>query len=431
VIPIIRSLVALALLAVTLSGFAQEVGEPRFFIDRIEVRNAKRVSPDVVIYESRLKAGHEYSEADLSDAAVRLNRLPFLLSAEFSLDKGAERGHYVLVISIAETRPFFFDIDARPIISSNDGIVDPDYTDRLGSAEHSAVIGFRQFVGRRGAVHVGLTGRDDNRDFTRDFTAVVVGYTQYDLFGSTAFATVNIKKPIDTGDGGISPQIVAGIPISPNQTVTLTADQTRYANDRTVFGTAIERRDDERLFSARWTYNTTNDPFVPTSGTLVTVTPFMAWRDIANYNLVVVVGDPDEPFSPEVILTAYSLHMNSRGFDVAASHWYELNERDSILGGAEVGLATVEQRSNRTELSARGYDSTYWVIHGGYSHSLWSRERQKTGDSRLEATLRYVNRNGGELRQFFSYQQDVMQASASWVRRSSWGTFRLGAGYAW
>ena len=430
-IPMIRALVAVAVIALTLSAFAQDASEPRFFIERIEVRNAKRVSPEVVIYESRLKEGHEYSEADLSDAAVRLNRLPFLLSAEFSLDKGAERGQYVLVISVAETRPFFFVLDARPIISSNAGIVDVDYTDRLGSAEHSVVFGFRQFVGRRGAVHLGVTGREDNRDFTRDHTAVVVGYTQYDLFGSTAFATVNVKRPIGgSATGALSPQIVAGIPVSPNQTVTLTVDQTRFADDISRFGVDVERRDDERLLSARWTYNTTNDPFVPTNGTLVTVTPFMAWRDIANYNLTIIFGG-DIPPIPTPVVNAYSLHMNSRGFDVAASHWYELNERDSVVAGGEVGLATVEQRTNRPDLAASGYDSTYYVVHGGYSHSLWSRERQKNGDSRLEATLRYVNRNGGERRQFFSYQQDVMQASVSWVRRSSWGTFRIGAGYAW
>lgn len=430
-IPMIRILVAVAVIAVTLSAFAQETADPRFFIERIEVRNAKRVSSEVVIYESRLKEGQEYSEADLSDAATRLNRLPFLLSAEFSLDKGAERGHYVLVIAIAETRPFFFVLDARPIISSNAGIVDVDYTDRLGSAEHSVVFGFRQFVGRRGAVHIGLTGREDNRDFTRDHTALVVGYTQYDLFGSTAFATVNLKRPIGgTATGALSPQIVAGIPVSPNQTVTLTVDQTRFADDASPFGVDLEKRDDERLLSARWTYNTTNDPFVPTSGTLVTVTPFMAWRDIANYNLTLVF-DPNVPQPLPPIVNAYSLHMNSRGFDVAASHWYELNERDSVVGGVEAGLANVEQRTNRFSSEVGGYDSTYYVVHGGYSHSLWDRERQKSGDSRLEATLRYVNRNGGERRQFFSFQQDVIQASASWVRRSSWGTFRLGAGYAW
>src|SRR6185436_10640572 len=92
--------------------------EPRFFIERIEVRNARRVTPDVVIAESRLRAGHEYSEAELRDASTRLERLPFLLSVDFALEKGSERGHHVLVLTINETKPFFFFLDARPFFES-------------------------------------------------------------------------------------------------------------------------------------------------------------------------------------------------------------------------------------------------------------------------------------------------------------------------
>jgi len=424
-------LTAVIAAVLTLSAAAQDPVEPKFFIERVEVRNAKRVSPDVVIYESRLREGNEYTEADLSDAAARLNRLPFLLSAEFSLDKGVERGQYVLVISIKETRPFFFVIDARPILSSNNNIVDLDYTDRLGGADNNAALGFRWFVGRRGMTHLGLITRDDNREYTRDYSALVAGYTQYDIFGTRAFATINLKRPIGgVSTAVVSPQVVAGIPVSPNQTVTVTYDETRFGSPDEVdaFGTMVEERDEERLVSARWSYNTTNDPFVPTTGTLFSVTPVVAWRDIADYNYYGVAGGPNVP--PVVRVDAYSLHMNSRGVDLSAAHWYELNERDSVVGGVEGGWADVIVRSNNLRHLA-SYDSTYWVVHGGYSHSLWDRNRQKHGDSRLEATLRYTNRNGGERRQFFSYQQDVIQASASWVRRSSWGTFRLGAGYAW
>lgn len=423
-----RSLAVLILSCIAVSALAQDPAEPRFFLERIEVRDAKRVSPDVVIYESRLRAGEAYSEADLSDAATRLNRLPFLLSAEFSLDKGAERGQYILVITIAETKPFFFLIDARPIISSKAGIIDVDYTDRLGSAEAQAALGFRWFVGSRGAAHIGITSRNDNRDFTRDHSFLAVGYTQYDIFGTRAFATINLKRPLDPiSKGVLSPQIVAGIPLSANQTVTVTYDQTRFGgedvNVRNV--ASVEERDDEQLVSARWSLNTTNDPFLPTNGRLVSITPFVAWRDIADYSLTGL------PFpDPEVQVDAYAVHMNSYGMDVAAARWVELSERDSVAVGIEGGWANVDVRSNNVS-DWRGYASSYWLLHTGYSHSLWSREDQKRGDSRLEASLRYINRNGGERRSFFMFQQDVVQASASWVRRSSWGTFRLGAGYAW
>lgn len=425
-------LIAVVISVLAAPAFAQDVTEPLFFIERIEVRNAKRVSPDVVIAESLLREGHAYTETDLSDAAARLGRLPFLLSAEFSLDKGNDRGQYVLVITIEETKPFFFLIDARPILSGNAGIIDVDYTDRLGNAETQAALGFRWFVGRRGAVHVGLSTRNDNRDFTRDHSAVVAGYTQYDVFGTRAFVTLNLKYPVEpANDGGFSPQLVAGIPVSSTQTVTLTYDVTQFGgDDRTVFNTVVEERDDEQLVSARWSFNTTNDPFVPTTGVILSVTPFAAWRDTADYSIHRVGLPPGS--QPPFITTvdAYSLHTNSHGVDLGATRWFELTERDSVVGGIEGGWAQVANRSNNRIV--RGYDSTYYLVHGGFSHSLWTRDQQKKhGDSRIEATLRYVNRNGGERRGFFAFQQDVMQASASWVRRSSWGTFRLGAGYAW
>src|SRR5206468_1876422 len=79
-----------------------------------------------------------------------------------------------------------------------------------------AALGFRWFVGGRGIVHVGLTARRDRQAFTSNYSAWAVGYTQYDLFGTGAFATVNIRLPFDSpGGGGLSPQLVAGVPRFP------------------------------------------------------------------------------------------------------------------------------------------------------------------------------------------------------------------------
>lgn len=228
-------LLILIALALALPGAAQEL--PRFLIEKIEVRENARVSTEVIVAESRLREGEEYTEEELSDAANRLNRLPFLLSADFALERGSERGRHVLVITVNETKPFFYLLDIRPILTESDsaGQVDLHFGDRLGGGENEGVLGARWFVGRRGAVHIGLFGRDDNHEFTRDYTAGVVGYTQYDIFGTRAFATINLKTPLldaPTADV-ISPQLVVGIPVSGNQTVTLTYDETRF-DDTTV-----------------------------------------------------------------------------------------------------------------------------------------------------------------------------------------------------
>jgi hypothetical protein len=145
-------LIAMAVLIAAASAiplFGQEAMPPRFFIEKIEVREANRVSPEVVIAESRLREGEDYSESDLRDASARLTRLPFLLSAEFSLEKGSERGRYVLVVTINETKPFFYAFDLRPIFAT-DNSIEPDYSDRIGVADSAATLGMRWFVGRRG-----------------------------------------------------------------------------------------------------------------------------------------------------------------------------------------------------------------------------------------------------------------------------------------
>jgi outer membrane protein assembly factor BamA len=404
----------------------QDTGPARFFIERIEVREASRVSPEVVISESRLREGQEYRESELSDAAARLGRLPFLLSADFSLEKGSDRGRYVLVISVVETKPFFYLLDVRPVLSETDngGSVDIELGDRLGDGDNEGVIGARWFVGRRGAFHAGVFARDDNQEFTQDYTAAVVGYTQYDLFGTRAFATLNLKRPlIDIPGGDVSPQLVVGIPVTPNQTVTLTFDDSDFGTDLfSVDDEEQEQRNTERLVSARWAYNTTDDPFTPARGSLLTVTPFVTWRDLATFGFF---GELDErvPF-----------HVRSFGLDVKADHYIELSDRNSVSLGAEGGWARGHETS-RVYTSALERDATYAIARAGFSHSIWTREEQKRGDSRFEYSARWITRDRGLDAYRFSgstgRDDDRFQLAWAWVRRSSFGTLRLGVGYGW
>jgi outer membrane protein assembly factor BamA len=437
--PTHRTILILTLLAaLALPAAAQETSSPTFFIERIEVRNASRVSPDVVVAESRLREGTEYSELDLRDAAARLNRLPFLLSAEFSLERGTERGRHALVITITETRPFFFRLDVVPVIDGDDAVeggLNFEDSDLVGGAENEGILGFRFFLGRRGALHFGMFVRDDHRDYTRDYTALVVGYTQYDLFGTRAFATLNLKRPIGgVAEGKVSPQLVTGIPLSANQTLTLTYDETAVGRETgvVVLGELFDRRDSERLISARWAYNTTNHPFLPTNGVLLSATPLVAWQDGVDY---VYLRDA----AGSVVPQRETMHTTSIGIDLAGARYWELNDRDSISAIVETGWASVDER--RTEAGSRvefTHNPFYGIARAGFSHSLWDRAAQRNGDSRLEATLAYVMRQRhqrfhdprGELIDR-DVNSDRMQVSGSWVRRSSWGTVRLGLGYAW
>jgi hypothetical protein len=412
---------------------AQDGATERFFIERIEVRNAKRVSTDVVVTESRLRSGQTYSEAELRDASTRLSRLPYLLSVDFSLEKGTERGKHVLVLSITETKPFFYLLDIRPIVSDEsrrNGGLNVEYTDRLGSIENQGVLGFRWFVGRRGAFHLALTGQDDNRDYTRDYTSLTAGYTQYDLFGTRAFATLNLKRALDGNGGVITPQIVVGMPLSPNQTVTLQVDGSRYSDTYRasyivefpgpVFNADLQSEAGQVSYSAKWAYNTTNQPFLPTRGRRISVTPEYFSSDL-RYQFGVY-----NPELHEFSIEDFTNHLHVFSVDFDAAQFWELSEVNSASAGFRGNWGNGRQSGNafpRTDA-----DQRVGILYGGFSHSLWDREQQRHGDSRLELNGLYASRSH-DITDGYG-DREGFQISGSWVRRSSWGTLRLGVGYA-
>ena len=394
---------------------------PSFFIERIEVHNLRRVSREVVIAESRLREGETYSESELREANDRVARAPYLISAEFALEKGSERGRYVLVINVNEAKPLFFNLDGRPYFTAG-GRTSPDYGGDIGSNDEQLAIGYRHFIGSRGAFHAGFEGGGAQRGYTGN-DALAVGYTQYDLFGSGAFVTLNVKKPLanvsNYGSSAIVPQLVAGIPLSANQTVTLDYDELHISSRRTPIE-GFRGHDFQRLLTARFAYNTTNRP-LPTRGTLLTLTPIYARTDQAYANLIV---SPPNPLVYEPARTT----ARSLGLEASAARWFEINDRDSWSAGVEGGDAKVDERGSVN----RAFDSRYGLAELTFSHSLWDAARIPIdGDNRVQFDLRLGSRPASYVSYVRFRTTDVRQASVSWVRRNGWGTFRFGAGYAW
>lgn len=425
-------LVLLALILSALPLAAQDDPPARFFIERIEVRNAKRVSTDIVISESRLSEGHDYSEAELQDASARLSRLPFLLSVDFSLEKGSERGRHVLVLTIQETKPFFFALGGTHYLEDETRL-EVDYSERFTDTGNSSALGFRWFVGRRGAFHVGFAGQSGRSDeYSFEHAAFTAGYTQYDLFGTRAFATFNLKRPVDgTSIGAIVPELLVGIPLSPNQTLTLQVEETRNDRNVDIEGRRIfASRIAQRGVSARWSYNTTNNPFVPTRGTVLSIKPQLTWEDSSTLH------DYIDFETQERVVASWTFHSRILSVEAGAERFWELSDRSSISAGLRGGLAHVDIRGNGVipvgvdDPFEGETDAQFGSIGAGYTWSLWDRSRRQHGDSLIELSARYANRSdpGGGYR--FG-GRDVRQASLRWVRRSSWGTFRLGVGYAW
>lgn len=413
---------------VAISAIAQEPAPARFLIERIEVRNANRVSEDLVIAETLLRAGAEYSEAELGAASARLSRLPFLVSADFALERGSDRGRHVLVITVTETRPFFFFIDSRPILREDQGPTRIEYADDVAGESKDAAVGFRWFVGRRGIVHVGVMRRNDRHIFTTAYSAVAAGYTQYDILGTRAFATVNVRLPHGRwAEGTVSPQVVVGMPLNTNQTLTLDYEDTHFRRDtEIILSVDIPEQDAERVVSLAWTYNTTNHPFAPTRGTILRVAPLRSMRDRSSFRFV--LGEPAR--GPQL----YAEHINGYGIDFHGSRYWELSEKNSLSAGAVLGWADVEDRINAsTESLEVRWNPAYQVLRAGYSRNLWKGD-PRGGDSRLEFETRFVRRqlNFAQPRNSFTPDRVAfLQASVSWARRSSWGMLRLGAGYSW
>ncbi|HEV7766743.1 MAG TPA: hypothetical protein VGQ76_17210 [Thermoanaerobaculia bacterium] len=417
-------LIALVVCLIAIPLAAQDLAPTRFFIERIEIREADRVSPEVVVAESRLSAGEEYSEADLRDASARLSRLPFLLSAEFSLEKGSERGRHVLVITINETKNFFYALDLRPIIKRDEN-VRADYSDRIGVADNVATVGMRWFMGRRGALHMALLTTDYDNNFARDYIAFAIGYTQYDLLDTRAFATLNLKHVVTSANSTLSPQLVVGIPVSANQTVTLDIDEVRFGEDvRQLFEVTFDENRSQRVASLTWSYNTTNRPFLPTRGTLLSVQPRVSWSDAATYTFI-VTPDPNGG-SPVFETRPDTLHSEAREVVLKAARYVELSERTSVSAGVETSLVQYTLESDvdgvQRDRAARA------AVTAGYSYSLWDANRAKNGDSRIELNARVGSRSVAD---FYPVNADQRQFSASWVRRSAWGTLRFGVGFAW
>ena len=404
-----RIAIALFFLAAATGWAAEEL--PRFFVERIDVQNAHHVSRDVIIAESRLREGHDYTESELREAADRLLRAPYLLSADFSLLKGSERGRYVLVISVNETKPFFYQLGAV-FIAPRSPHAHVDTTDLTVASENEIAAGYRVFVGRRGEIHFGIEGASDNRSYTTDYTTYVAGYTQYDIFGSRAFVTLNLTKPTGqfTGHASIEPQFAAGIPLSINQTLTIEFDPTDI--DRST------QRASQRIATVRWSYNTTNHPLLPTRGTYVSIAPTAVWHDASGIDF---------------LNTPYLTHDHSFGLDASATRWWEFGDRNSAGAGIAAGIAEIHESGIRDLIALNGSKtgmSSYATVDLTFSHSFWPAERIAAhGDSRLQLDIR----GGPRTNRFDVIRADthVRQVSLSWVRRNSWGLLRIGAGFAW
>ncbi|MGZ5448540.1 MAG: POTRA domain-containing protein [Thermoanaerobaculia bacterium] len=396
---------ALALVAAVATP-AADLTQP-FVIERIDVRNAERVSPRLIAAESLLRESRTYSHDDLRAAAARLARLPFLAAAEISTEDGSAPGRRVVIITVTEGRAFSFLVDARGVLlgESRTGLnTDYGFPDPVGPWKNAA-LGVRHVMGR-GEAHVAMTVLRNRRGFGKNYSAWEIGYTGYDLFGTRAFATAKIRTPVDSvNERNFTPAVTVGMPLTVTQTLTVDVEDTVFRDETLSYASgSIRRLDAQRQITLDWTYNTTNEPFAPTRGTFVRIAPVWWMHEFTS----ALSAPPGYPAAPR------TEHGTARGVELAAIRYWELSETHSVSAGLFGGWADLETRRSPASLDSSATNPGYEVVQLGYSRRL--------GKSRVELEARAV-----------AYQEnafdDAVELSASWVRRSRWGTLRLGAGY--
>lgn len=449
-------LLAALALAVPLSGAARAQAPPPAAVDKADVATAAvpaaadfpledvrvegldRASPRVVLAASLLEPGGRYDEEELARAVARVERLPFVLDARFRLEKGSERGLYVLVVEVVETRRFFFGADVSTVAYGR-----TLQLDRFSGGDSDfrlvTLAGIRQSIGSAGEVTASLATEEG-------FQAA---YTHYDLFGRGAVGGVAVAKGFCCGSVvlplGLLPELShfhlrdpesvqahLAVPIAGDHAWRATAAWTRarratiqpvLLHDDTLFVQAddVERR----ALGLDWTFDDTDDPLLADRGR----------RLSAGLERLEVEYRPLGTFAPGN--TGPVLDGREVGSDLTRAHasgrWFlplSLRQTLSFQARAAVGVGEAEWVRPRGVESA---DITATELSAGVGHTLrlWRsppedpRPAELWVESGLEAGWETTDRgralpNNPILR---------VAADLGIAYRNTWGLFRFVLGY--
>jgi hypothetical protein len=392
---------------------------PRFPIDSVVIEGARYTSPRILIAESKIEEGRAYTEPELRNAVARVQRLPFVRHTDFRLEKGSQRGRYVLVIAIEETKLLFISyrslqetIDTQRLVSTphldpNTGQITPTFEKvLLRHNEDFTTVGVRSFLGAKGVAHASVDFRGADR--------FNLGYTQYDVLGTRAsiallvqyrdysFDFPEVFDAVGRRDTSFTDhvawQITGAIPLFGNNAIRATWYRQRdpYTYRATDPRTLEGRIKIIRLVfdhpEVSWLYDSTNDPLFPTSGTYI-----KAGVD-SRRGIRFVPGPTGLTYDIE-----YDWNHELAG---RIARYWELTPVHSISVSGDI--LTDNDREFQT-----------YQLRAGYSANLWGRERTiRYGDLRFEAE---AERN----LQHFSEASSNGTARAGLAFRNSWGVVRL------
>ncbi|HEX5717466.1 MAG TPA: hypothetical protein VF179_15010 [Thermoanaerobaculia bacterium] len=401
-----RFLRFLLLFALAASARAQEspAAEPASFrIETITVETTREAAAGIIEAETLLEEGGTYDEDDLRQAVSRVHRLPFVLGADFSLRRGSERGAYELVIQAHTARWFFFDHGYQFARFDQFYALDTNFArSKYFNINQTGLIGSRVFLGRSGVLYGSFGLQQDSGS---DESGGQVGYTQYDLFGRGIVANVSYSRHACCGTVvlpfGIDPNLAAweweeddqaslslAIPLSAHRSLQFAwTERQGKARQHTrvlepTFGFPFL---DEILFAgdqgfrrvdARWVQDTSDDPLLPSRGTVLS-----AGLEYASYEAEDLIersfadpslptDTPRPPFQGEQLLAELS----------ATRHW-SVTPRQSVSAGGQVSFG--QSRVTNLEVDEVILAKTDLDVYGGSvsaRHLLRLRSHREPGD---------------------------------------------------
>lgn len=426
---------------------AETVEAARFLIETITVETDREASAGIIESETLLEEGETYTEDDLRQAVARVHRLPFVLGADFSLRKGSERGAYELVIRAYTARWFFYDRRVRISRFDEAFALGGAYSNREGYAtSQTGVIGGRLFVGRSGMLYGSLGFHED---LVSDDSGIHLGYTQYDLFGRGIVASLTYGVCCDSEvlPFGIDPNLTTwqwndseqyglslSIPLSANRSIQAGWTETRgtASNRRSVldpfgslsnFGVAEGDQSSRRL-EARWVHDTSDDPVLPSRGTVLS-----AGLEYARYEAGVLRAVRFSRDQPPVDIELPSFDGEQLAAVVGATRHWSLTPRQSVSAGGRISAGRSQIRNlpaggrflPETDLNVYGGS-----VDAGHLLRLWSlREPGNPQDVYIETTATYGIESASQDLGVRHNPLERLNLSTGLTYRTRWGRLRF------
>jgi hypothetical protein len=414
----------------------------RFLIEKITVEGPKAAVANIVRVETLLREGGSYTEDQLRQAIYRVHRLPFVLDASFSLRRGSRRGAFELVVEVQPARWFFYDQWVRayrfgePLHLESRGFTSRD---RRYSASVGGLAGARLFVGRSGV----LFGALDSEE------GVQIGFTQYDLLHRGILATAGfstnaccVSEPLPLG---LDPRFVTwdftnSRRLSLNLTVPLGGRQSLQVavSDRAGgAGVRQEILDDPASFGleergsvnqgelsyrraeAKWVYDTSDDPVVPSRGS--TLTAGLEASHFAAHGLV--IEQRQAPFSAKPAPSFKSQQVLAA---VSAVRYWSITPRQTVSGVGRIaaGRSQVENLlTGDRVLPSAGFNTLGGSVRLQHSLTLQrSRGRSRLLDLRWETGAELGLERSSPAFGHSTLRRLLLETSL--VYRNQWGRIR-------